>query len=164
MSDSLRPHEPQHARPPCPSPTARATFKCVFMHVCVCSVVSDSAIPRRGLARQAPLSWHFPGKYIRVSHYSLLQGIFTTQWSHPCLLCLLHWQVDLLPLSHLGSPDKWVIIVKWKWQYKTDFHSHSSKIWSLWKGIFPGVGVRAQRPVVSMEPVLIWMCLCDSWV
>ena len=21
MSDSLRPHEPQHARPPCPSPT-----------------------------------------------------------------------------------------------------------------------------------------------
>ena len=23
MSDSLRPHEPQHARPPCPSPTAR---------------------------------------------------------------------------------------------------------------------------------------------
>ena len=24
MSDSLRPHEPQHARPPCPSPTPRA--------------------------------------------------------------------------------------------------------------------------------------------
>ena len=24
MSDSLRPHEPQHARPPCPSPTSRA--------------------------------------------------------------------------------------------------------------------------------------------
>ena len=23
VSDSLRPHEPQHARPPCPSPTAR---------------------------------------------------------------------------------------------------------------------------------------------
>ena len=23
MSDSLRPHEPQHARPPCPSPTPR---------------------------------------------------------------------------------------------------------------------------------------------
>ena len=24
VSDSLQPHEPQHARPPCPSPTARA--------------------------------------------------------------------------------------------------------------------------------------------
>ena len=23
MADSLRPHEPQHARPPCPSPTPR---------------------------------------------------------------------------------------------------------------------------------------------
>ena len=23
VSDSLRPHEPQHARPPCPSPTPR---------------------------------------------------------------------------------------------------------------------------------------------
>ena len=25
MSDSLRPHEPQHARPPCPSPTPEST-------------------------------------------------------------------------------------------------------------------------------------------
>ena len=32
--------------------------------------------------------------------HSLLQGIFPTQGSN---LCLLHWQVDSLPLSHLGS-------------------------------------------------------------
>jgi len=31
-------------------------------------------------------------------------GIFLTQGSNLCLLCLLHWQVDSLPLSHLGSP------------------------------------------------------------
>ena len=31
----------------------------------------------------------------------LLQGIFTTQESNSCLL---HWQADSLPLSHLGSP------------------------------------------------------------
>ena len=30
----------------------------------------------------------------------LLQGIFLTQGSNPCLL---HWQVDSLPLSHPGS-------------------------------------------------------------
>ena len=44
---------------------------------------------------QAPLSileW--------VSHF-LLQGIFLTQGSNPCLL---HWRVDSLSLSHLGSP------------------------------------------------------------
>ena len=33
--------------------------------------------------------------------HSLLQGIFPTQRSN---LGLLHWQVDSLLLSHLGSP------------------------------------------------------------
>ena len=34
----------------------------------------------------------------------LLQGIFPTQGWNPCLLYLLHWQEDSLPLWHLGSP------------------------------------------------------------
>ena len=34
----------------------------------------------------------------------LLQQIFPTQGSNPCLLCLLHWQEDCWPLYHLGSP------------------------------------------------------------
>ena len=41
----------------------------------------------------------------------LLQGIFLTQGSNPRLLCLLHWQVDDLPLSPLGTDEtghKWV--------------------------------------------------------
>ena len=41
-----------------------------------------------------------------VGCYFLLQGIFLTQGSNPRLLCLLHWQVDSLPLSHLGNPTK----------------------------------------------------------
>ena len=39
----------------------------------------------------------------------LLQGIFLAQGSNLSLLCLLHWQVGSLPLSHLGSPK-----VRWK--------------------------------------------------
>ena len=37
----------------------------------------------------------------------LLQRIFPTQGSNLHLLCILHWQVDSLPLSHLESvyPD-----------------------------------------------------------
>ena len=35
---------------------------------------------------------------------SFLLGIFLTQGSNPRLWCLLHWQADSLPLSHLGSP------------------------------------------------------------
>ena len=36
--------------------------------------------------------------------HAFLQGIFLTQGSNPCHLCLLHWQASSLPLSHLGSP------------------------------------------------------------
>ena len=39
----------------------------------------------------------------------LLQGIFPTQGSN---LCLLHWQVDSLPLSHLGSLNLLFFLLK----------------------------------------------------
>ena len=45
--------------------------------------------------------WDFPRKNTGVGHHFLLQGIFPTQVSDLRLLC---WQVDSLPLSHLGSP------------------------------------------------------------
>ena len=37
----------------------------------------------------------------------LLQGIFPTQGSNPCLLRLLHWQVDSFPVTYtlLNKPD-----------------------------------------------------------
>ena len=49
--------------------------------------------------------WDFPGKRTGVGCHFLLR-IFPTQESNSCLLCLLHWQTDSLPLSHLGSPPK----------------------------------------------------------
>ena len=47
----------------------------------------------------------FPGKNTAVGCHSLFQCIFLTQGSNPCLR---HWQVDSLPLSHLGSPHQMV--------------------------------------------------------
>ena len=47
--------------------------------------------------------WAFSGENTVVDYHFLLQGIFLTQVSNLCLLRLLHWQVDSLPLSHLGS-------------------------------------------------------------
>ena len=41
--------------------------------------------------------WDFPGKNTGVGCHFLLQGIFPTQGSNPCLL---HWEVDSLPPSH----------------------------------------------------------------
>ena len=50
--------------------------------------------------------WDFPSKNTGEGYHFLLQGIFLTQGLNPCLPCLMHWQVDSLPLSHLGIPKK----------------------------------------------------------
>ena len=47
--------------------------------------------------------WDFPGRNSGVGCYFLLQGISSTHGLNPRLLHLLHWQVDSLLLSHLGS-------------------------------------------------------------
>ena len=46
-----------------------------------------------------------PGKNTGVGCHALLQGIFPTQRLSSCLLCLLHWQVDSLPLEPPGKPN-----------------------------------------------------------
>ena len=56
------------------------------------------------VTHQAPLSMGVSRREYWSELPSLLQGIFPTQGLNPSLLCLLHWQVDFLPLSHLGSP------------------------------------------------------------
>ena len=48
--------------------------------------------------------WDFPGQYTGVGCHALLQGIFPAQGLNPCLLCLLHWQMDSLPLAPPGKP------------------------------------------------------------
>ena len=48
--------------------------------------------------------WDFPGKNTGVSCHFFHQGIFPIQGSNLRLQCLLHFQVDSLPLSHLGNP------------------------------------------------------------
>ena len=47
--------------------------------------------------------WYSPGKNSGMGFHALfLQGIFPTQQSNPCLLCLLHWQASFLPLNYLA--------------------------------------------------------------
>ena len=45
-----------------------------------------------------------PGENTGVGCRALLQGIFLTQGSSLCLLCLLHWQAGSLPLVPPGKP------------------------------------------------------------
>ena len=74
-------------------------------YVCACSLVCDSVFPLTAAARLL-CPWNFPGRNTGVGCHSLLQGIFPTQGSNPRLGCLLHWQVDSLPLSHFSFQNK----------------------------------------------------------
>ena len=50
--------------------------------------------------------WDYPGKNTEVICHFLLQGIFSTQGLNPCLLHLLHWQADSLPLKGRESVSR----------------------------------------------------------
>ena len=88
-SDSLRPHEPQHARPPCPSPTAG-----VYPNSCPLSwwchpTISSSVIPFSSCPQSFPASRSFQmsqlfasgGQSIRVSASTSVLPKNTQDWS-----------------------------------------------------------------------------------
>ena len=56
------------------------------------------------VARQAPLSMGFPKQEYWSGLLFPFPGNLSNQRWNLCLLCLLRWQVDSLPLRHLGSP------------------------------------------------------------
>ena len=60
MSDPLRPHQPQHARPPCPSPTPRVhSNSCPLSQGCHPSI-SSSVVPFSSCSQSYPVSGSFP--------------------------------------------------------------------------------------------------------
>ena len=69
-----------------------------------------------------------PAQYFAgVGCHFLLQGIFLTQGLNPYLLHLQHWQVDSLPLSHLGSLLKDNHHVNISWHLNTAAQSMGPK-------------------------------------
>ena len=86
-------------------------FLCACMHTQSCPILCDPRDcsplllhPWSSLSMDRFLCpWDFPGKNTGVGCHFLLQEIFQTSGSNPHLLRFLHWQVDFLPLSPLGS-------------------------------------------------------------
>ena len=70
-------------------------------HVCAC--VQAQSCPTFCDFMDLLCPWGYPAKNTGVGCHFLLQGIFSTQGSNPCLLPLLRWQAESLPLSQLGS-------------------------------------------------------------
>ena len=89
MSDSLRPHEPQHARPPCPSPTPRVhPNPCPLSQWCH-PTISSSVIPFSSCPQSFPVSGSFQmsqlfvsgGQSIGVSASTSVLPMNTQDWS-----------------------------------------------------------------------------------
>ena len=60
MSDSLRPHESQHVRPPCPSPTPGVhSDSCPSNQWCL-PAISSSVVPFSSCSQSLPASESFP--------------------------------------------------------------------------------------------------------
>ena len=76
---------------------------------------SPSGSSVRGIFQARILEW------VAISFF---RGIFLTQESHPYCSCLLHWQMQPLPLSHLGSSR-----ILWQIYYVYIFIYLFKKLW-----------------------------------
>ena len=89
VSDSLRPHESQHARPPCPSQTPGVySTSCPSSRWCH-PAISFSVVPFSCCCQSLPASWSFPmsqlfawgGQSIGVSTSASVLTVNTQDWS-----------------------------------------------------------------------------------
>ena len=92
MSSSLRPHEPQHARPPCPSPTPEVHPNPCPLHRWCHPTVSSSVVPFSSCPQSFPASGSFQmsqlfasgGQNIGVSPSTSVLPMNTQNWSLGC--------------------------------------------------------------------------------
>ena len=90
VSDSLRPDEPQHARPSCPSPTPGVYPKSYLLSQWCYPAILSSVIPFSPCPQSFPASESFPmsqlfasgGQSIGVSASTSVLPMNTQDWSH----------------------------------------------------------------------------------
>ena len=135
MSDSLRPHESQHARPPCPSPTpgvhSDSRPSSQWRH----PAISSSVIPFSSCPKSLPASESFPmSQLIAWGGQSIGSFSFSISPSneHPGLISLrMNW-LDLLAIQ--GT-------------LKSLLQHHNSKASILWRSAF--FIVQLSRPYMT---------------
>ena len=137
MSDSLRSHELQHARPPCPSPTPRVHSNLYPLSRWCHPAISSSVVPFSSCPQSLPASGSFPmsqlfawgGQRIGVSTLASVLPMNTQDWSPLGWTCWISLQskgfsessptpqfksINSLVLSFLHSPSLTSIHDHWK--------------------------------------------------
>ena len=123
-----------------------------------CSVMSDSLWPH-GL--YSP--WNSPGQNTRVSSLCLLQGIFPTQGSNPCLpdcrWILYHWATWEALFNLLIFNKKWkslscVLLFMTAWTIQS-MESSRPEYWSGYPlpspGDLPNPGIKPRSPTLQTD-------------
>ena len=112
VSDSLRPHESQHARPPCPSPTLRVySNSCALSRWCY-PAFSSSVIPFSSCPQSVPASGYFP-----MSH------LFT--WGGQSIV--VSASAAVLPMNTQDFRMNWLDLPEVQGTLKSLLQHHSSK-------------------------------------
>ena len=137
MSDSLWPHEPQHARPPCPSPTpgihpdSRPSSQ--WCH----PAISSSVVPFSSCPQSFPASGSFQmsqffaagGQSIRVSASTSVLPMNTQDWYPLGRTGWIFLQCKGLSRVPWDSPTGWIQLVGSACSARDsqEFQHHSSK-------------------------------------
>ena len=101
MSDSFRPHESQHARPPCPSPTPRVrSDSCPSSQWCH-PAISSSVVPFSSCPQSLPASGSFPMSQLcmRWPNYQSFSFNISPANEHPGLISFKMDWLDLLAIQ-----------------------------------------------------------------
>ena len=95
---SIRSHRIRHDRSDLATAAAAACSMCAQS----CPTLCNPRFLSKEFSRQECWSCYFP-----------LQGVFPPQYLNPCLL---RWQLDSLPQSHLESPMIFIVVCIWQFQ------------------------------------------------
>ena len=123
VSSSLRPHESQHAWPPCPSPTPG-----VYSNPCPSSrwchpAISSSVVPFSSCPQSLPASGSFPMSQLFAS------GGQSTGVSASASVLPMNTQ-NRSPLGWTG----WILVVKIRWERSSDCLMN---VWSVFQIVQP---------------------------
>ena len=124
MSNSLRPHGLQHARPPCPSPAPRACWNSCPLSQWCHPTISSSVVPFSSCLQSFPASGSFQmSKFFTSGGQSI--GVFSFNISpsneHSGLISFRIYWLDLLTVQRT---------------LKSLLQHHSSKASILWHSVF----------------------------
>ena len=101
MSDSLRPHESQHTRPPCPSPTSGVYSNSLPLSWWCHPAISSSVIPFSSCPQPLPAPESFPMSqlYMRWPKYWSFSFSISPSNEHPGLISFRMDWLDLLAVE-----------------------------------------------------------------